>query len=83
MGKVKCGTLESTNWRGNIVSSNGETQYFTNMRQASYSEISGDSSEPIFYGGTAIGVHRADTGGYTHISKIEDSFNLDAIFIEN
>lgn len=83
MGKVKCGTLESTNWRGSIVSPNGETQYFTNMRQATYSEISGDSGGPIFYGGTAIGVHSADTGVYTHISKIEDYFNLDAIFTEN
>lgn len=53
------------------------------MRQASYSEISGDSGGPTFYGGTAIGVHSADAGVYTHISKIENDFNLDAIFIEN
>ncbi|ATF14571.1 hypothetical protein A616_22090 [Brevibacillus brevis X23] len=83
MKRVKCGTLKSTNWRGNIESPNGETQYFTNMRQASYSEVQGDSGGPIFYGGTAIGVHSADTGVFTHISEIEDYFNIDSIFTGN
>lgn len=83
MKRVKCGTLESTNWRGNIESPNGDIQYFTNMRQASYSEVQGDSGGPIFYGGTAIGVHSADTGVYTHISEIEDYFNIDSIFTGN
>lgn len=77
---VKCGTLESKNWSGYLTTSDGKV-YFTGLRQASYSSQSGDSGAPIFLGGTAIGIHNAGDGIYTHITRAVNHFDIDDIYI--
>jgi thioredoxin-related protein len=78
-GSVTCGTIKSTNWKGYIRHPDGSTEYFTNMRQASYSSRSGDSGAPVFIGGTAVGVHSASGGIYTHIRYIINEFDVDLL----
>ncbi|MEJ8545955.1 S1 family peptidase [Brevibacillus borstelensis] len=83
-GRVKCGTLEKTNWNGYIEKkSKNQKVYMTGMRLASFSSIPGDSGAPIFLGGTAIGVNCAAGGVYTHISRVINYFDIDDIFTGN
>ncbi|WP_340673697.1 S1 family peptidase [Brevibacillus agri] len=80
---VKCGTLKTKNWKGDVLTHSGDKVYLSGMRQATYTSTRGDSGAPIFLGGTAIGIHSTSGGIYSHISRVINHFEIDDIFIGN
>ncbi|MGD7045766.1 S1 family peptidase [Jeotgalibacillus proteolyticus] len=64
---VTTGEIQSRSWSGYISDPNGDSVYYTNLRDASYDSAGGDSGGTIYWGNELRGLHTGSNGKFSHI----------------